>query len=103
MSSSNRDDGTGDEDGSLKATGTVDRNGDGRLATSVLRVLDTVPEFDAKTTDGVLADFVDPDALDSLFRTTDRFSRDEGHVVFPVGTYQVTVTADDEILVRDRA
>ncbi|MFD1587065.1 HalOD1 output domain-containing protein [Halorientalis brevis] len=44
-----------------------------------------------------LFDVIDPDALDSLFTTTD------GHVTFPYCGYTVTVYADGQVTVDETA
>ena len=44
-----------------------------------------------------LFDVVDPDALDSLFTTTD------GHITFPYCGYSVTVYADGRVTVEETA
>lgn len=102
MSSSNRDGGDIPESDTVLARDSYDRSSNDRLSTSVLQVLDTLPDFDVESTDDLLAARIDPDALDALFTTVDGLPRDQGEVVFPMGPYQVTVTASDEILVRDR-
>lgn len=102
MSSSNNE-GTDPREGDIVVARDVyDRSSGDRLSTTILQVVDTLPEFDAESTDDVLAAHIDPDALDALFTTVDGLPRDEGKVVFPIGSYQVTVTATDEILVRHR-
>lgn len=68
---------------------------------TVVAALDSLPDYDAETSDQVLADAVDPDALDSLFRTLDDSPRDHGQVVFPMAGYEVTVRASGEVLVMD--
>lgn len=72
------------------------------LIVTLLELLDTLPKFDAEGTGDVLADSVDPDALENLFRSTNRTAREAGRVTFPIGAYEVTVTATGEILVWDR-
>jgi hypothetical protein len=102
MSSSNRNGGDIPENDTVLASDSYDRSSDVRLSTAVLGVLDTLPRFDVESTDDLLASRIDPDALDALFTTVDGLPRDQGKVVFPIGSYEVTVTASDDILVRDR-
>lgn len=102
MSSSSRDSGDDATGETVLARGSYDGSGDERLSTTILQVLDSMPDFDVASTDDVLAARVDPDALDALFATTDRLPRDQGKVVFPIDAYWVTVTASGEIRVTAR-
>lgn len=74
----------------------------GSLSTSVIVALDSLPEFAVETREGALFDRLDPDALDSLFRSTEDSNRTDGRVVFPIGSHVVTVWADGEIVIRRR-
>ena len=70
-----------------------------RPSNTVLAALDSLPGYDPETSDHVLADSIDPDALDALFRSRDGGRRESGRVVFPLASYQVTVTASGEVIV----
>lgn len=74
-----------------------------RPSQTVVAALDSLPEYDAATSDEVLADAVDPDALDALFRTQGDYPRNQGEVVFPVAGYQITVRATGEVVVAEEA
>jgi hypothetical protein len=71
------------------------------VSTSVLMALDSLPEFDAASSDEVLFEHVDPDALDALFDAPGNTDRARGMVSFPVGDYDVLVRASGEILIQD--
>lgn len=49
-----------------------------------------------------LYDVLDPDALDALFRPATDGDAATTRVTFPVADYQVTVTGDREVVVRER-
>ena len=70
-----------------------------RPSNTVLAALDSLPGYDLETSDHVLADSIDPDALDALFRSRDEGRRDSGRVVFPLASYLVTVKANGEVVV----
>lgn len=72
---------------------------DGRVSRAVVETLATLPEFD-ETAGTSLYDYVDPDALDELFSTTERGSDREGSVAFPVREYTVLVDPDGDVVVR---
>jgi hypothetical protein len=71
---------------------------DTELSTSVLLALEEAPDFDLENSDNVVFDDIDLDALDDLFRPVDGNQR-RGHVTFPAGQYEVTVTAAGQILI----
>lgn len=73
------------------------------VSTNVLLALDSLPEFDAKSSDEALFEHVDPDALDALFRSSPDGDRAGGWVYFPVGDYEVSVSARGEVIVRSDA
>jgi hypothetical protein len=73
------------------------------VATNILLALDSLPEFDAATSEDRLFQHVDPDALDALFRSAPGADRTQGWVNFPVGDYDVSVCAQGDIVVRDRS
>jgi hypothetical protein len=72
------------------------------VSTSLLEALDSLAEFDAEGGEEILFDWVDPDALDVLFESTPTTDRTDGWVCFPVGGFDVAVSADDEIVIRER-
>lgn len=70
------------------------------LSTTLIRALEETGDFDSPSSP-VLADIVDPDALDGIFRPVlYRTDRSEGFVEFPIGEHKVRVHADGEIVVR---
>lgn len=69
-----------------------------KLSTRVLEALGSVPGYDVESSDTIVFDHVDLDALDELFTATDGRSR-QRKVTFPVGEYHVTATANDEVIV----
>lgn len=75
-----------------------DPDGGTELSTSVLLALEELPEFDLENSENVVFDDIDLDALDDLFRPVNGDSR-SGHVTFPAGQYDVTVTATGQITV----
>lgn len=68
------------------------------LSTAVLMALDSVPGYDIESSETVVFDCIDLDALDELF-TAAGSDRQYGQVTFPVEEYQVTATAAGEITV----
>lgn len=72
------------------------------LSTSILLALDSIPEFDIESSETVVFEHIDPDALNGLFRPVSRL-RGDGQVTFPVDQYEVTVTAAGEITIRRRS
>jgi hypothetical protein len=93
----------GEGDGRVESSGTVvyrsNSQENQKLSTSVLEALDSVPGYDVESSDTVVFDHVDLDALDELFTTTNGTSP-QGKVTFPVSEYHVTVAADGEVVVR---
>jgi len=73
----------------------------GDLSTTVALAVTAVNEENGGA-EFTLAEFVDPDALDSLFAAPQDGGRTVGHVTFAIGEYDVTVYADDEIVVGRR-
>lgn len=71
------------------------------LSTSVLMALDSTPGFDIEDSDSIVFDTIDLEALDDLFRPATE-SQPCGHVTFPADEYKVTVTAANQITVRER-
>lgn len=71
-----------------------------KLSTSVLMALESIQGFDMEDSENVLFDYVDLEALDDLFHTANGTSP-SGHVTFPAGEYDVTVTASGLITVRE--
>ena len=70
------------------------------VSMTVVRALDSIQGIDASRSDVVLADAIDPDALDALFRPVSGRPRDEGRVSFTFADYDVTVEADGAVTVR---
>lgn len=69
------------------------------VTTNVVLALDSLPEFDAESSEAVLFEHVDPDALDALFQSAPGAERTDGAVTFPVGDYEVSVRASGEVVV----
>ena len=73
-----------------------------KVSESVVEAVTERAECDV-TAVGPLYEVLDPAALDALFRPSNRGSlRDEGHVTFPIGAYEVTVHANGRIVVEER-
>ena len=72
-----------------------------RPSNTVLAALGSLPGYDPQTSDHVLADSIDPDALDALFRSRDDDRRGSGQVEFPLASYRVTVEATGEVIVSE--
>ncbi|MEF8914558.1 HalOD1 output domain-containing protein [Natronomonas sp.] len=93
----------GEGGGRTKSSGAVvyrsNSQEDQKLSTSVLEALDSVPGYDVESSDTVVFDHVDLDALDELFTATNGTSP-QGEVTFAVGEYHVTATAAGEVVVR---
>lgn len=100
MSHAGKGDCEAERDGPAVYRTTVDPHNGTELSTGVLMALDSVPGYDIENSDTVVFDHVDLDALDELFTTGDGTQR-QGRVTFPVGRYEVTVTAAGEITVRN--
>lgn len=71
-----------------------------RVTTNIVLALDSVSEFDAETSEEVLFDHIDPDALDALFQSASGVDRTQGVVKFTVADYEVSVSAQGDIVVR---
>lgn len=72
------------------------------LSTTIIAAIEEATDLTGPSS-LVLADVVDPDCLDGLFRPVrHRTDRDDGTVQFPLETYWVTVHADGEIVIRRR-
>lgn len=80
---------------------TTHDTADGDVSTSVLVALDSLTDFDARESEDLLFDSVDPDALDRLFVRTPDSDRTSGWVTFPIGEYHVAVSAAGDIVIRD--
>lgn len=73
---------------------------DGRLSLTVVVALELVALRDPDREPEPLFEAVEPDGLDSLFSPGAPFPlRNEGHLTFPVGDYEVTVHADGLIVI----
>lgn len=69
----------------------------------VFDTLDQVPGFDPDDVDQTLYEAVDPDALEAVFSATRSSDRSVGRITFPFAGYELTVTADGEVVVRNVA
>lgn len=69
------------------------------LAATVVLAVEAVARAEDDHPAGVLFDAVDPDALAGLFEPTAQAERNRGRLEFPMGGYEVTVTADGRIAV----
>lgn len=77
-----------------------DPAGDARLSTTLVHALADVMGVDVTDTGFVLADQIDPDALDALFtQTVDGGGNPAGHLAFSVDGYRVTVYSDGTIVI----
>lgn len=70
------------------------------LSTTIIAAIEEAADLQGPSS-RVLADVVDPDCLDGLFRPVrHRTDRSEGKVQFPLDSYVVTVHGDGEIVIR---
>lgn len=70
------------------------------LSTTLIMALEEIGGLDGPSSP-VLADVIDPDALDGLFRPVKwRTDRSEGLIEFPIAEHRVTIHATGEIVVR---
>jgi len=77
-----------------------DFDGPAKLTTTLAHAISDVSGIDVTDTGFSLADHVDPDALDRLFRPKDDGTpRMDGHLTFTVWGYQVTVYSDGQIAI----
>ena len=77
-----------------------DPNGQARLSTTLVHALADAMGVDVTDSDFVLADSIDPDALDVIFRPMQSAgSTYRGHVAFSIEGYRVTVYSDGEIVI----
>lgn len=77
-----------------------DFGGQRALSTTIIAAIEEAADLDGPSSQ-VLADVVDPDCLDGLFRPVQhRTDRDEGRVQFPLEGYRVTLHGDGEIVIR---
>lgn len=77
-----------------------DPDGDARLTTTLVHALADVMGVDVTDTGFVLADHIDPDALDTLFADpVDERGNPLGHVAFAVDSYRVTIYSDGTIVI----
>lgn len=88
------------DDGEVVAAARCEPDGGTELSTGVLMTLDEIPEYDVESTDDIIVKHVDLKALDDLFTPRSGAERD-GRVSFPVDEYDVTVTADGDIVVTE--
>lgn len=99
MTSTNGEDSSADADRTVVYHSTPDERDTTRLSQGVLVALDSLPKYEMEDTDQVVFDYVDLDALDSLFRSTGGNAR-SGHVSFRIEEYEVTVTSSGEITIE---
>lgn len=79
---------------------THDFEGRRALSTTVIEAIEETADVDGPSS-RVLADVIDPDCLDGLFRPVrHRTDRKHGKVQFPLGSYRITVYATGEIELR---
>jgi hypothetical protein len=70
------------------------------LSTTVIEAIEETADVDGPSS-RVLADVIDPDCLDGLFRPVrHRTDRKHGKVQFPLDSYKITVYASGEIELR---
>ncbi len=75
-----------------------DPDGDARLSTTLVHALADVMGHDVTETGFVLAEEIDPEALDRLFSPTNNESA-VGHVAFSINGHRVTVYSDGAIVI----
>lgn len=74
------------------------------LTTTLIFALEALDREEIGPQSTILADVIDPDALNDLFRPVrHRTERSGGHVEFPIDNVLVTVYATGEIVVRERS
>ena len=72
-----------------------------RLSTTVVHGLAEMMDVDVTNAGFQLADSIDPDALDRLFRPKDDSTlRPPGHITFTVEGHRVTVHSDGRIVIE---
>lgn len=78
---------------------TVNHDFDGaaKLSTTLVHALSTVTNADMTDTEFTLHDYVDPDALNRLFRSQDDADRINGHLTFTIMGYQTTIYSNGQI------
>jgi len=77
-----------------------DFDGSAELTTTLAHAISDVTGVDVTDAGFTLNDYVDPEALDSLFRPRDDGTvRIDGHLSFAVWGYQVTVYSDGQIAI----
>jgi len=77
-----------------------DFGGSAELTTTLAHAISDVTGVDVTDAGFTLNDYVDPDALDSLFKPRDDgTARIDGHLSFAVWGYQVTVYSDGQIAI----
>lgn len=78
-----------------------DSPGEEMLSTRILMALDSVPRYDAESSETVVFDYVDLDAIDELFSPTNGKPQD-GQITFEIDQYEVTATAAGAITVKEK-
>lgn len=80
-----------------------DFEGRRELSTTIIEAIEETVDIEGPSS-RVLADVIDPDCLDGLFRPVQhRTDRDAGQVQFPLDDYRVTVYANGEIVLCRRS
>lgn len=75
-----------------------DPDGDARLSTTLVHALADVMGTDVTDAGFILAEEIDPEALDLLFIPSSQ-SEPAGHVAFSVQSYRVTIYSDGTIVI----
>lgn len=79
---------------------THDFEGRRELSTTIIEAIEDTANVEGPSS-RVLADVIDPDCLDGLFRPVyHRTDRDAGKVQFPLKGYRITVYATGEVELR---
>ena len=79
---------------------THDFDGPAELTTTLAHALSDVSGVDVTDTGFTLYDYIDPDALDQLFKPTDDTDRQiNGMLTFTVWNHKVTVYSDGQIAI----
>ena len=76
-----------------------DFDGPAELTTTLVHALSDVSGVDVTDAGFTLYDYIDPDALDRLFKPRDNAQRVNGMLSFAVWGYQVTVYSDGQIAI----
>lgn len=80
----------------------ADSQEEAELSTAILMALDSLSGFDIESSDTVVFDHIDLDALDELFGPVGEAPR-HGQITFAIDQYEVTVTAAGAVTIRARS